>query len=108
MSERRRTARDNPRTTRVRTVKRTIIAAALLFAAVLNAQAAGHPYSDVSKPGTGTDFDTAGAYCDQKYGDDLRPAHKACMLARGWRLEKDECRFPGAAVGADGRCQRYE
>jgi hypothetical protein len=90
-------------------VKRAIIAAALLLGAVLNAQAAGQPYSDVRKPGTGTDFDSAGAYCDQKYGDDLRPAHKACMLSRGWRLEKpDPCRFPGAARGPDGRCQRYE
>jgi hypothetical protein len=76
---------------------RAVIPAALLLSAVVNAEASGQPYSYVGKPQLGIDsaeskasFDTASAYCDQRYGaeNDKAAPHKKCMLNRGWRLEK--------------------
>jgi hypothetical protein len=76
---------------------RAVILAALLSGAVVDAEASGQPYTYVGKPQLGIDspqanasFDTASAYCDQRYGadSDKTAAHKKCMLDRGWRQEK--------------------
>jgi hypothetical protein len=75
---------------------RSVILAALLLGAVDNAEASGQPYSYVGKPQLGIDsaeskisFDTASAYCDQRYGadnDKPRRTKNACSVAAGdWR-----------------------
>jgi len=73
-------------------MKRLALAAALLLAGALNAQADINIWANVAKQPRGdAELQVDASYCEQRVGKDLngRPTtrqFKRCMLGRGWRF----------------------